>query len=123
MGRADGLMKNKWGKVVSKRSSAAWARRGKDWIDATVQARQVLNLKGFVAVNGKSLQGKALYLKAKTAYEDKRAKQAALPLQYLKLWSTRTMHEGFALRECVSTGQLIYAFCLKTKLCKLRIGW
>merc|ERR1719510_2304065 len=79
--RADGLMKNKWGKVVSKRSSAAWVRRGKDWIDATVQARQVLNLKGFVAVNGKSLQGKALYLKAKTAYEDKRAKRVALPLQ------------------------------------------
>merc|ERR1719336_3303540 len=79
--RADGLMKNKWGKVVSKRSSAAWVRRGKDWIDATVQARQVLNLKGFVAVNGKSLQGKALYIKAKTAYEDKRARRAALPLQ------------------------------------------
>merc|ERR1719336_2451014 len=79
--RADGLMKNKWGKVVSKRSSAAWVRRGKDWIDATVQARQVLNLTGFVAVNGKSLQGKALYIKAKTAYEDKRARRAALPLQ------------------------------------------
>merc|ERR1719479_656265 len=79
--RADGLMKNKWGKVVSKRSSAAWVRRGKGWIDATVQARQVLNLTGFVAVNGKSLQGKALYLKAKTAYEDKRAKRVALPLQ------------------------------------------
>ena len=80
--RAEGLMKNKRGKVVSKRSSAAWVRRGKNWIDATMQARQVLNLKGFVAVNGKSLQGKALYLKAKTAYEEKQcAKRVALPHQ------------------------------------------
>merc|ERR1719276_299163 len=75
--RADGLMKNKQGKIVSKRASAAWVRRNKDWIDAVVQARQVLNLSGFVAVNGKSMQGKALYLKAKTAYEDKRSAKSS----------------------------------------------
>merc|ERR1712008_138421 len=81
--RAVGLMKNKHGKIVSKRSSAAWVRRGKGWIDAVVQARRVLNLSGFVAVNGKSLKGKALYLKAKTAYEEKQVAKCRveLPLQ------------------------------------------
>merc|ERR1719336_2146909 len=78
--RADGLMKNKYGKVVSKRASAAWVRRGKGWIDAVVQARQVLNLSGFVAVNGKSMKGKALYLKAKTSYEEKQSARCRIEL-------------------------------------------
>jgi hypothetical protein len=68
--RAEGLMKNKRGKVVSKRASAAWARRNKDWVDACMTARGALNLSGFVAINGKSVQGKALYLRAKTAYDE-----------------------------------------------------
>merc|ERR1712008_366789 len=71
--RAEGLMKNKRGKVVSKRASAAWVRRNKDWVDACMKARGALNLSGFVAINGKSMQGKALYLKAKTAYEETRS--------------------------------------------------
>merc|ERR1719387_1509767 len=62
------LMKNKRGKIVSKRASAAGKRRFhqiKDWVDALMKARSSLNLKGFVAVNGRSLVGKALYVKAK----------------------------------------------------------
>ena len=70
--RADGLMKNKHGKVVSKRQSAQNARKSKDWVDSIMTARQLLNMNGFVLVNGKSAQGKALYIKAKATYEEKR---------------------------------------------------
>jgi len=74
--RADGLMKNKLGKVVSK-SKSAWTRRVlKNWTDSVMSARQLLNLEGFVAINGNSLEGKALYLKAKAAYEERRHEKA-----------------------------------------------
>merc|ERR1711920_272726 len=36
--RADGLMKNKRGKVVSKRKSALYAKTTKDWIDSCMSA-------------------------------------------------------------------------------------
>merc|ERR1719379_1876595 len=65
------LMKNKRGKVVSKRASAAGKRRFhqiKGWMDAFVKARSSLSLKGFVAINGRSLVGKALYVKTKALY-------------------------------------------------------
>merc|ERR1719379_1786300 len=65
------LMKNKRGKVVSKRASAHGKRmyqQIKPWTDAIVKARSSLNLKGFVALNGQSLVGKALYVKAKALY-------------------------------------------------------
>merc|ERR1719159_1821019 len=61
-------MRNKRGKIVSKRQSAAGKRsfiRIKGWVDAVAKARSSLNLKGFVAVNGRTLVGKALYVKAK----------------------------------------------------------
>merc|ERR1712066_803094 len=66
----DKLMKNKSGKIVSKARSAnskkRWASSGlKAWCDAVKAARKALNLKGFVAVGGKSATGKALYAKAK----------------------------------------------------------
>merc|ERR1712124_205362 len=64
----DMLMKNKRGKIVSKRQSAAGKRNFaqiKGWVDAVVKARSSLILKGFVAVNGRTLVGKALYVKAK----------------------------------------------------------
>jgi len=65
------LMKNKEGKIVSKaRSANAKKAFGgssfKKWADATKAARKALNLTGFVAVGGKSAQGKALYVKAKS---------------------------------------------------------
>ena len=64
----DMVMRNKRGKFVSKKASAAGKRRYKNieaWTEATVAARKALQLKGFTAVNGKSVQGKALYVKAK----------------------------------------------------------
>merc|ERR1711865_699653 len=66
-----GLMKNKNGKIVSKKSSAAskkrYAKSGiKAWADAVKTARKALGLTGFVAISGKSAAGKALYAKAKS---------------------------------------------------------
>merc|ERR1719165_45354 len=66
---ADMLIKNKRGKVVSKRQSAAGKRAYKNikaWTEALVAARKALHVQGFHAVNGKSLQGKALYFKTKS---------------------------------------------------------
>merc|ERR1711971_859584 len=66
----DKLTKNKRGKIVSKSASA----RGKNnfassplgkWNQAVKAARKALGIKGFLAVGGKSAQGKALYAKAK----------------------------------------------------------
>merc|ERR1719373_904015 len=62
-------MKNKRGKVVSKRASAHGKRAYRnveDWVDAVMEARQMLHVKGFCAINGRTLQGKSLYLRAKT---------------------------------------------------------
>merc|ERR1719210_2372271 len=69
----DLLMKNKSGRVVSKVRSAQarkrWASSGmKKWCDAVRQARKELNITGFYAVNGKTAQGKAVYVKAKSIY-------------------------------------------------------
>merc|ERR1719436_1002779 len=55
-------MKNKRGKIVSKRASASGRRHYKQiqaWVEAVVEARSALRLSGFVAVNGRSIQGKA----------------------------------------------------------------
>merc|ERR1712032_143568 len=62
------LMKNKRGKIVSKRASAAGKRRFKNieaWVESVSAARKALQMQGFVAINGKSVQGKALYVKSK----------------------------------------------------------
>merc|ERR1719231_779691 len=69
---ADKLIKNKRGKVVSKRQSAAGKRQYKNikpWVEAFIAARKALHVQGFHAVNGKSLQGKALYFKAKSFFK------------------------------------------------------
>merc|ERR1719229_637580 len=66
--RRDMLMRNKRGKIVSKRAAAAGRRRYvqiQDWVESCVEARAALRLSGFVAVNAKSIQGKALYVKTK----------------------------------------------------------
>merc|ERR1711948_251212 len=68
----DKLMKNKHGKIVSKAASAAAKKRSSKltaWGKAVVAARKQLNIKGFVAVGGKTAQGKALYAKAKSLYK------------------------------------------------------
>merc|ERR1719223_726456 len=65
------LVKNKNGRVVSKKRSALakknFASSGlKKWADAVKAARKALGLSGFVAIGGKSAAGKALYAKAKS---------------------------------------------------------
>merc|ERR1712203_1240912 len=65
---ADMLMKNKRGKIVSKRKSASGALRYaqvESWVEAHMKARQALKIEGFVPINGRSVQGKAIYVKAK----------------------------------------------------------
>merc|ERR1712151_1063690 len=67
----DNLMKNKRGKVVSKKASAAskknFAKGGlKAWAEAVKKARKALGLTGFVAIGGQSATGKALYMQAKS---------------------------------------------------------
>merc|ERR1719343_803389 len=69
--RKDALMKNARGKVVSKRASANGKRRYKNvesWVESIVEARKALHISGFVAINGKTLQGKALYVKSKAIF-------------------------------------------------------
>merc|ERR1719197_2382920 len=61
-------MRSKSGKIVSKKSHASGKRAFnniKDWVSSVVAARKALQVTGFVAINGKSLQGKALYVKSK----------------------------------------------------------
>merc|ERR1712232_839855 len=64
------LVKNKNGKIVSKKMSArakrSWASgKLKAWADAVKRARKALGVKGFVAIGVKPPAGKALYAKAK----------------------------------------------------------
>merc|ERR1711920_919007 len=66
------LMKNKNGKVVSKKSHNAGKRAYKNvsaWTKAVSRARKALGVKGFCAVGGKSAKGQALYKKAKSFYK------------------------------------------------------
>merc|ERR1712187_836620 len=66
----EGLIKNKRGKVVSKKQSAqakrAYCRTVKAWADAVKAARKALCVTGFVPIGGKSAAGRALYAKAKS---------------------------------------------------------
>merc|ERR1719491_2169794 len=67
------LVKNKSGKVVSKASSAVSKKRYvgsklEAWIKACAAAKKALGITGFVIINGKTAQGKALYAKAKSIY-------------------------------------------------------
>merc|ERR1719232_1322617 len=64
------LIKNKHGKIVSKKASAHAKKRfassgAKIWSNAVKAARVALKIKGFCCIGGKSAQGKALYAKAK----------------------------------------------------------
>merc|ERR1719421_893035 len=63
--KAKDLVKNKYGKVVSKKASAK--AKKSPWIQAVANARNALKLKGFVAVK----KGSPLYAKAKSLYKPK----------------------------------------------------
>ena len=67
----DKLMRSKRGKIVSKSRSALAKRRYsasylRKWNDCLRAARRELSIVGFVGINGKTAQGKALYAKAKS---------------------------------------------------------
>merc|ERR1711966_346216 len=73
----DQLMRNKRGKIVSKKNNAVrrklYAKSTiKVWAECVNLARKALNLKGFVAINGKAREGKALYVKAKALYAERK---------------------------------------------------
>merc|ERR1719201_999896 len=75
----ESLMRNKRGKIVSKRLNTRGKRAFKNietWVEAFVQARKVLHVTGFHAINGKTLQGKALYFKTKALAEARKAAAA-----------------------------------------------
>jgi len=83
----DSLMRNKRGKVVSKRNNAKGKRMFKNietWTEAFMQAREMLRVEGFHAINGKSLQGKALYYKTKALRTANEARKAAAAAGLLK---------------------------------------
>jgi len=66
--KQESFMRNKRGRIVSKRQSAQGKRNYtnvESWIECVMEAREALHCRGFVAINGKTLQGKALYVKAK----------------------------------------------------------
>merc|ERR1712072_660825 len=61
------LIKNKTGKIVSKKASAAGKKAYKNikgWTDAVQKARKELGVKGFVPIK----KGSAIYKKAKEFY-------------------------------------------------------
>merc|ERR1719222_1198523 len=60
------IMKNKYGKCVSKKASARG--RANPWSKAIQGARKALGIKGFVPINS-GPEGKALYAKAKVLYK------------------------------------------------------
>merc|ERR1719209_1643938 len=65
------LIRNKRGKIVSRKSSEAAKKRGKSIAKfgaAVKQARKILGIKGFQAVGGKSQKGQALLKKARSLY-------------------------------------------------------
>merc|ERR1719231_1258692 len=67
------LTRNSQGRIVSRKASASGKKRYSNiraWIQAVGKARKALNLRGFVAINGKSPQGKALYAKAKSFFSN-----------------------------------------------------
>merc|ERR1719456_1125813 len=66
----DDLVRNKAGKIVSRKKSALGKKfdRVKGWRKAVMKARAVMGMAGFVAMNGQTAQGKALYAKTRSFY-------------------------------------------------------
>merc|ERR1712048_341593 len=68
------LTKNKSGKIVSKKASAAGKKNFKNirgWAEATKKARKALGVKGFCPIGGKTNKGKALLAKVRSIYKKK----------------------------------------------------
>jgi hypothetical protein len=65
--KKDAFIKNKNGRVVSKKASLK-GKKSK-WMVACAKARTALKVKGFQVIGGKTAAGKALYAKAKSFYK------------------------------------------------------
>merc|ERR1712018_305041 len=68
------LMKNRNGKVVSKKSSArakkAYVKNGlAKWTKAVQQAKKSMGIKGFQVIGGKTSRGQALLKKARSLFK------------------------------------------------------
>merc|ERR1719232_2134218 len=61
------LTRNKYGRVVSKKQSARGSKN--KWGMAMQKARKSLNIKGFVAIGGKTKQGQELLKKTRSFYK------------------------------------------------------
>merc|ERR1719158_492649 len=66
----DDFVRNKAGKLVSRKKSALGKKfdRVRGWREAVMKARAVMGMRGFVAMNGQTAQGKALYAKTRSFY-------------------------------------------------------
>merc|ERR1719305_333399 len=66
----DDIVLNKAGKLVSRKKSALGKQfdRVKGWRESFMKARAVMGVCGFVAMNGQTAQGKALYAKTRSFY-------------------------------------------------------
>merc|ERR1719247_185825 len=66
----DDIVRNKAGKLVSRKKSALGKKldRVKAWRESFMKARAVMGVRGFVAMNGQTAQGKALYAKTRSFY-------------------------------------------------------
>merc|ERR1719408_837236 len=66
----DDLVRNLAGKIVSRKKSALGKKfdRVKSWREAAMKARAVMGMSGFVAMNGQTAMGKALYAKTRSFY-------------------------------------------------------
>merc|ERR1719223_1955648 len=62
--KAKDLMRNKYGKIVSKKAHARSAKN--PWMIACKAARKAMGVRGFCVIGGKTPEGKALYAKAKS---------------------------------------------------------
>mmetsp|Transcript_55048 Transcript_55048/g.156500 ORF Transcript_55048/g.156500 Transcript_55048/m.156500 type:complete len:166 (-) Transcript_55048:180-677(-) len=69
----DKLVKNKFGKIVSKaasvRAKKSFSARLGAWNKACAAARKALGVQGFCPMGGSTAQGKALYAKTKSLYK------------------------------------------------------
>merc|ERR1711973_642731 len=68
------LMRNKSGKVVSKKASAAGKKNYQKnglakWTKAVQAAKKALGIKGFQVIGGKTAKGQALLKKARSLYK------------------------------------------------------
>merc|ERR1719399_757866 len=84
---SESLMRNKRGKIVSKKRNAMGKRAYKNietWTESFMQAREILRVEGFHAINGSTLQGKALYYKTKALRTANEARKAAAAAGLLK---------------------------------------